>query len=60
LRKFEQKGQISLESYLKLMMVVGGLDELVSATAPQIPEFQSIDDVLKEKKPITRKRGRRK
>jgi transcriptional regulator with XRE-family HTH domain len=59
LRKFEQKELISLESFLKLLMVVGGLDELVDAVSPKLPEFSSIDEVLKEKKAITRKRGYR-
>ncbi len=29
LRKFEQKGAISLESFLKLQMVVGGLEAML-------------------------------
>lgn len=60
LRKFEQKGQISLESLLKLMMVLGGIEELITATQPASPEFQSIDDVLSANHTPTRKRGRRK
>lgn len=31
LRKFEQKGVISLESFLKILLVVGGLEEIVDA-----------------------------
>jgi transcriptional regulator with XRE-family HTH domain len=59
LRKFEQKGLISLESFLKLLMVLGGLENLVEATKSVPVEFLSIDDVLKgEKKPLP-KRGKR-
>ena len=32
LRKFEQKGAISLESFLKLQMVLGGLEGVLKAT----------------------------
>lgn len=60
LRKFEQQGVISLESLLKILMVVGGLDEMVKATEPTPTAFASIDDVLKADSRITRKRGRRK
>ena len=47
LRKFEQKGNISLESFLKLLSVIGGLEEVINALKPNIPNFKSIDDVLK-------------
>lgn len=60
LRKFEQQGAISLESLFKILMVVGGLDEMVKATEPTPAAFASIDDVLKADNRITRKRGRRK
>lgn len=60
LRKFEQKGIISLESLLKILIVVGGLEEIVAALKPDKPTFTSIDDVLKEDNTPYRKRGRRK
>lgn len=60
LRKFEQKGQISLESFLKLLMVLGGTEELLKATQPKPAEFASIDDVLGAANAPARKRGRRK
>lgn len=56
LRKFEQKGVVSLESFLKLLMVVDGLEAVVEATRPVQSGFSSIDKVLEEKKP-TPKRG---
>lgn len=57
LRKFEQKGVISLESFLKLLLVVGGLEEVIEATKPAKPAFASIDDVLKKDSKPERKRG---
>lgn len=60
LRKFEQKGLISLESFLKLQMVLGGLENIIKAIQPNQSAFSSIDDVLKADKKPTRKRGSRK
>lgn len=60
IRKFEQKGIISLESFLKLLPVVGGLEEVVEATKPVRPAFTSIDEVLKDDDRSGRKRGRHK
>ena len=57
LRKFEQKGQISLESYLKLLIALGNLDRFLEATKPEQKSFNSIDDVLADKEQIKRKRG---
>lgn len=59
LRKFEQKGVISLESFLKLQMVLGGLEDILKATQIKGEQFSSIDDVLADNVP-TLKRGRRK
>ena len=60
LRKFEQKGQISLESFFKLAMALGYLENLVEATKPLDKGFSSIDDVLRGKQDKKRQRGRRK
>ena len=60
LRKFEQKGAISLESLLKLLMVVGGLEEIIDVLKPSKPNFTSIDEVLKDRNSVSRKRGRKK
>ncbi|MCX7115956.1 MAG: helix-turn-helix transcriptional regulator [Gammaproteobacteria bacterium] len=60
LRQFEQKGLISLESFLKIAMVLGLLDNIVNAMTPTITEFSSIDDVLKVDKKPMRKKGWRK
>lgn len=60
LRKYEQKGVISLDSFLKLLSVVGGLEELVSALEPSKINFKTIDDVLRENDNTGRQRGRKK
>ncbi len=57
LRKFEQKGLISLESFLKLLIIVGGLEAILKALAPPEQVFSSIDEVLQEKPQKERKRG---
>jgi len=57
LRKFEQRGLISLESFLKLLMVLGGIDEVIQALEPKQTDFSSIDDVLKSDKKPTHKKG---
>lgn len=57
LRKFEQKGTISLESLLKLLIIVGGLEEMINTLKPTKPHFSSIDEVLKDTNLPTRKRG---
>lgn len=59
LRKFEQKGMISLESFLKIQMVLGGLEEIIKATQIKNTLFSTIDDVLKADSFIPRKRGYR-
>ena len=59
LRKFEQKGVISLESYLKLLMVVGGLEKMLDALSVDEQSFSSIDEVLEDDNKRLRQRGRR-
>ena len=58
LRKFEQEGKIALETFLKLLMVLDGLEAVLKATEPEKKEFDSIDDVLKAQKKTEKKRGR--
>ncbi len=59
LRKFEQKGVISLESYLKILMVVGGLEKMLDALTIEQQSFSSIDDVLEDDNKPTKQRGSR-
>ena len=60
LRKFEQKGVISLDSFLKILSVVGGLEEIVDALKPKEQHFKSIEELLKSEEKTTRKLGNRK
>lgn len=61
LRKFEQKGQISLESFLKLLQVLDGLEDIIDALKPKHQtEFSSIDEVLEDTNKKSRKKGWRK
>ena len=60
LRKFERTGVISLESFLKLHKVLGGLENIVKATQINDISFSSIDEVLQVKSTPTRQRGKRK
>ena len=58
LRKFEQKGVISLESFLKLAMVLDALEGVVGATERPALAYSSIDEVLEaERKKPPRKKG---
>ena len=60
LRKFEQKGVISLESYLKIQMVLGTLENIVNATQLENQPYTSIDDVLNDTPTQLPQRGKRK
>ncbi len=57
LRKFEQKGLISLESFLKLLMVLGDLEDMLNALKTDAKVFGSIDEVLEKSPKQTRKHG---
>lgn len=59
LRKFEQSGAISVDNLFKLMLVLGGLDEMIEASAPKTSGFSSIDEVLSGNETPKRKRGSR-
>ncbi len=60
LRKFEQKGVISLTSFLKLAFALNCLERIIDASSPTEGDFKSIDDVLKADNKKTRQRGWRK
>ncbi len=57
LRKFERTGAASIETLLKLLAVVGGLEEVIKATTPIETEFSSIDEVIKADAKPKRKIG---
>jgi transcriptional regulator with XRE-family HTH domain len=48
LKKFEQTGQISLESFIKLVMELGLIDEINSLF--EQPVYSSIEEVLNDRK----------
>lgn len=56
-RKFEQRGVVSLESFLKMAMVLGVLEAVVSAIAPVQLPFASMDEVLATSQKPARKKG---
>lgn len=60
LRKFEQQGVLSLESLLKILMVLGMLDNVVNATKIEEIPFTSIDEVIALNAEPKRKRARSK
>ena len=57
LRKFEQKGQVSLESFLKLLIVLDRLQPLVDAVEPRKTIFKTMEEVLEEDGSSERKKG---
>jgi len=59
LRKFEQSGAISLESFVKLLVVLGMVDAVVQATKVPPSSFTTIDEVIELATAPKRKRGRR-
>lgn len=57
LKKFEQTGQISLESLLKLAVVIGRIDDFNALFAPApLAAALSLDELIESDK---RKRGRK-
>jgi transcriptional regulator with XRE-family HTH domain len=57
LRKFEQTGRISLAAFLKIQLVLGGLEAILTATQIET-SFSSMDRLLAADAP-RRKRGKR-
>lgn len=58
-RKFEQHGTISLESFVKLLTVLRLLQPVVRATEGQQGEYTSIEQIIELDNQPKRKRGRR-
>lgn len=62
LKKFEQTGRISLESFLKLANALGAMDAVVAATEPPEEHFGSMDELIaanRAQAPRRRQRSRR-
>jgi len=57
LRKYEQQGLIS---FLQMLIVTGGIEEIIETLKPKKQTFNAIDEVLKSREKFTRKRGNRK
>lgn len=57
LRKYEQQGLIS---FLKMLIVTGGIEEIIETLKSKKQTFNAIDEVLKSREKFTRKRGNRK
>lgn len=56
IKKFERSGKISLESLLKLALVLGCLEDFKDLFKELVPQrFKSLDEIIKDK---PRKRGR--
>ena len=60
LQKYEQKGVISLEAFLKILIVLGSLEKLVHSLNDSNEDFQSIEEILKTPMRTPRKYGWRK
>ena len=56
LKRFEKTGLISLESLLKLALVLECLDDFKNIATLSQEKINSLDDLMKKEKP-TRKRG---
>ena len=57
LKRFESSGQISLESLLKLSLVLECLDDFGNIANSKKEVFNSLDDILHIKEKSTKKRG---
>ncbi len=49
LKRFEQSGQISLESLLKLAVILGCLEEFNSLCDKKEDDFKSIEEIIDDK-----------
>ena len=58
LKRFEKSGQISLESLLKLSVVLGCLDDFLDIANKKEETIHSLDELLKKKSKPIKKRGR--
>ena len=56
IKRFENSGEISLKHLLKLALVLDAMDEFHDLFPPK--EYNSIDDIIRNRKQKERKRGR--
>jgi transcriptional regulator with XRE-family HTH domain len=57
LKRYELTGDISLNQFLMLTFVLGDLDKLKELFASEEPVYTSLDDILKQKPTVKRRRG---
>ena len=58
LKRFEKSGQISLESLLKLALVLDCLDDFLNISQTKKQSISSIDELLRKKDIPPKKRGK--
>ncbi|MDQ1267928.1 MAG: hypothetical protein QG560_571 [Campylobacterota bacterium] len=58
LKRFENSSQISLESLLKLSVVLGCLDDFMDIAKTKENSFGSLDELLQTKEKPLKKRGK--
>lgn len=58
LKRFENSGQISLDSLLKLALILECLDDFLNIANKKEEKIDSIDEILNKKRESTKKRGR--
>jgi transcriptional regulator with XRE-family HTH domain len=56
--RYETTGEISLDKFLRLAFVLGDLDKLKGVFDSEEQVFSSLDEMLKVKPEVKRKRGR--
>lgn len=60
LRKFEKTGKIALESFVKLAFVLGLHEKLLDVFKHDDTRVTSLDELLKEEKPLRRRASSKK
>jgi transcriptional regulator with XRE-family HTH domain len=60
LRKFEQTGQISLQSFFKIIWVLDCLEDVLNALKEEPENFKSMDELLAKKNIKKKQRVRKK
>ena len=58
LKRFERTGQISLESLLKLSVILDCLDDFLNIANKKEENINSLDELLNKNQKTTKKRGR--
>ena len=59
IRKFERTGKISLESFLKLSLVLDFMHDILKSLEINVESFSSVDEIMASNAARLRKRARR-